>query len=293
MAEAAAGLGLISSFITIMRFLVDILKRIERNEEAKAVEKAAKAIETGGKISQSQAKETFARTLREELGEEKARPLIEYTEMVETFFPYRPSGSLLQYGTAIEQLVLQIRHVLKKVQAFGRFGQPIGSSHRLKFQQSGMAFANAIGMDKGLFPNPNEVYAFCAYLYERPIHETPGGLVAPSVPSMRDYFALLAEPLGLARSHTAAVGILVDPEESSPFSLVFFTEKADGRGGFLTDKMIVKRLESYEFKYCRQGLQEDTRIYLERVAREFEDSKEEARLFYRLMEALKQVGGTG
>jgi hypothetical protein len=89
------------------------------------------------------------------------------------------------------------------------------------------------------------------------------------------------------------VGILVDTEESSPFSLVFFTEKADGRGGFLTDKMIVKRLESYEFKYCRQGLQEDTRIYLERVAREFEDSREEARLFCRLMEALKQVGGTG
>lgn len=50
--------------------------RIKKSRAIRSTALAAKAIETGGKISQSQAKETFARTLREELGEEKARPLI-------------------------------------------------------------------------------------------------------------------------------------------------------------------------------------------------------------------------
>ena len=90
MAEVATGLSLVAGSITILRTIAELLNRFKKKKEAKALEKAADAIESSGETSPSQAKETLERTLTRELGKDKARPLVEYTEIVETLFPFRP-----------------------------------------------------------------------------------------------------------------------------------------------------------------------------------------------------------
>jgi hypothetical protein len=265
-------LPLAASFITVVRAVADILKRFRKHQEADALEKAATSIETKGPISRSQAKDTLAETLTHELGEEKARPLIEYTEMVETFFPFRPTGSLLQYGVAIGELILQIHQLLSKLQAFQLYGKRSASNCRLEFLQSGLPFYG-VGAQSELFPSYVQVYGLSAYMYDRP-HMLLGGPKARFTNSPGDFFVLEAE-------HSKQIfPIFVEADESLPFSLIFSNKEG---------KRVEKRLEPYQFRFCMEGLLNDSKHYVEQVAQEFEKSKQEAKEFSEAMSALKEL----
>lgn len=268
-------MSLVSGFITIVRTVAELYKRFKKREEADALEKAAEAIETSGDISKSQAKETLARTLAKDLGEEKARPVIEYTEILDTFFPLRPSRALLPYGTAIEQLVLRIHQVLTELQAFKLFGIREKSNRRLEFIHSGLAFLG-IGVHRNLLLTSIQVHHMSAYLYEQPL--VRGGKVIPRM-SIKDYFVLEAHHSGPHLQPYIVEQIIVDANEDSPFSLSFSHE----------NRSVERKLESYQFRYCMDGLLDDVKSYVERVAREAQESKEEAQKFSLSMDALRKL----
>jgi hypothetical protein len=268
-------LPLAASLITVVRAVAEIFKRFKKHQEADALEKAAKSIETKGPISRSQAEDTLAQTLTNELGEEKARPVIEYTEMVETFFPFRPTGSLLQYGVAIGELILQIHQLLSKLQAFQLYGKRPASNCRLEFRQSGLPFYG-IGAQSELLPNYVQIYGLSAYMYEHP-HMLLGGPKARFRDTPHDYFVLEAE-------HSKQIfPIFVEVDESLPFSLIFSNKEG---------KKVEKRLEPYQFRYCMEGLLNDSKYYVEQVAKEFDKSKEEAKKFSEAISALKELLST-
>jgi hypothetical protein len=137
---------------------------------------------------------------------------------------------------------------------------------------SGQAFYG-IGGHNELLPNQPAVYGLSAYLYERP-HMLLGGPKAKFRDAILDYFVLEAKP----SDNTVPMFLRVD--ESLPFSLVF--SNMDG-------KMVEKRVESYQFAFCMKSLLDDTKLYVERVAREFKDSKKEAEDFSRCMDALRRI----
>ncbi len=262
----------IANLVTIVQGLASIFRKLKRREEAEAMEKAVETIQSNGDISTNEAKQTFAHALTDELGEEKARPIIQYTDIVETLFPYRPAGALLQYGTAIEELVLQIHALLLKLQAFGLFGERLESNSRLRFILSGQAFYG-IGGHTELLPNQATVYGLSAYLYERP-HMLLGGPKAKFRESIHDYLVLEAKPLD------EIIPIFIRADANLPFSLIFAS--FDG-------KSVEKRLESYQFAFCMKSLLDDTKLCVERVAREFLESVKESQDFSRSMNALKQL----
>jgi len=261
-----------AAFITIVRAVADLLKRFKKHEEADAMERAAETIQTKGEISRNEAKESLAQSLTKELGEEKARPLIEYTEMLDTLFPFRPSGALLQYGTAIEQLVLRIRDVLVKLQTFKLFGERLKSNIRLEFASSGLPFYG-IGGHAELLPSHIRVYNLSAYLYEQP-HMLLGGAIVKSKESVYDYFVLEA------KDSQQIFPIFLRADDALPFSLVFSNKEG---------QMVEKRLEPYQFKYCMEGLLNDTKYYVEKIGQEFEKSKEESQKFSLSIDALRQL----
>jgi hypothetical protein len=262
----------IANLVTIVQGLASIFRKLKKREEADAMDKAVKTIQSQGDISADEAKQTLAHTLTDELGEEKARPIIQYTDMVETLFPFRPTGALLQYGTAIEELVLQIHAVLMKLQAFGLFGERLESNSRLQFLLSGQAFYG-VGGHIELLPNHATVYGLTAYLYQRP-HMLLGGPKAKFRESIHDYFVLEAKPLD------DIIPIFLQTDANLPFSLIFSNFEG---------KTIEKRLESYQFAFCMKSLLDDTKICVERVAREFQESIKESQDFSRSMNALRQL----
>jgi hypothetical protein len=259
---------LAAAFITIVRAVSDLYKKFKKHEEAEAIEKAATAMQGHGDIPETKAKQIYAETLTKELGEEKARPVIDFTETLETFFPIRPIGAPLRYGIAISQIILQIHQILSKLQVFKLFGS------KLEFVFSGEPFY-AIGAGQPYAALlPARVYALKAFICEHPyvLESLKGPIVARDTLRMKDLFVL--------EDASTRGQVFVDINENSPFSLVFSNKEG---------KFVDKRLQAFEFRLCMNGLIKDAKEYVEKAAREFEESKEEARQFHSFIEAMKEL----
>jgi hypothetical protein len=241
---------LVAGFIAILRAVADVLKWYKKKDEAAALEKAAKAIESTREISLDQAKETLAGTLGSELGADKARPLVEYTEMLETLLPFRPFGKLLQYGLAIEELVLQIQDALSRLQVFERYGAEVGDNV-LVFDELGSAFEQVFMADY--------IVAF----------------LLPPVRGKRRERSLASSLLVMYSTRFGHVSV----DRSKPFSLVMkFETRSDKKE---------RKLDAKKFGLCVEALLRDTTNYLDMLEKELEASGKHERKRTQLMDALK------
>jgi len=261
----------VAGFITIARAVRDLFKRFRKDEEAEAVEKAVKAIESDPNIKADEAKQTFEQTLKRALGNERAGPVIQYTGLVETFFPFKPRGRVLHYGIAIEQLVLEIHRVLYDLDAFKLFGKSHESNRALEFAQTAYSLRGQ-GITHAIIPEGD--YSLSAFLFEGP-YTLGGPFGAPIFGEVRmDAYLVLK-----AKQYGSDFWIFVSTDEFSPFSLTF---KASG-------KTAEKRLEYYEFGHLMNAMISDANSYLQRVAREHEQSREEVEKYASVLRALKEL----
>jgi len=258
----------VAGFITIARAVRDLFKRFRKDEEAEAVEKAVKAIESDPNIKADEAKQTFEQTLKRALGDERASPVIQYTGLVETFFPFKPRGRVLHYGLAIEQLVLEIHRVLYDLDAFKLFGESHEFNRTLEFAQTAYSLRGQT-ITRAIIPEGD--YSLSAFLFESPY--TLGGAPIFGEVRMDAYLVLKAKQYG------SDFWVFVSTDEFSPFSLTF---KASG-------KTAEKRLEYYEFGHLMNAMISDANDYLRRVTREYEQSKEEAEKHASALKALKEL----
>ena len=82
-----------------------------------------------------------------------------------------------------------------------------------------------------------------------------------------------------ARQHDKDLWIFVSTDERSPFSLKF------GAAG----RIVERRLAYYEFGHLMSAMISDANSILEKVAREYEQSKEEMQRFASALKALKSL----
>jgi len=261
----------VASFITIARAVRDLFKRFRKDEEAEAVEKAVKAIESDPNIKAGEAKQAYEQTLRQTLGDEKAKSIIQYTDIVETFFPFKPRGRVLHYGLAIGQLALEIHRVLYDLDVFKLFGKPQEPNRTLEFGQTAYSLRGQ-AITRVIIPEGD--YSLSAFLFENPHYPLGGPKAKYGEPGMDAYLVLKA------RQYGSDFWIFVSADEFSPFSLTF---KASG-------KTAEKRLEYYEFGHLMNAMISDANDYLRRVTREYEQSKKEAEKYASALKALKELG---
>ena len=264
-------LPLVGAFITIARAVRDIYRHFKKDDEAKAIDKAVNAIEANPNIKLEEAKETYQQTLMQTLGEERARPIVLYTDVVENFFPFKPQGRVLPYGLAIEQLVLGIHDALCDVDAFKLFGEPQDSARTLDLPQTayslhGQMITHAVVPEGG--------YLLRALLFETPQDlEKRSGFKGRYRVGVRDLLVLRAE------QHGKTSWIFLSADESSPFSLTF---AANGR-------TLEKKLEYYQFDHLVSAIISDANHYLDSVALEYEKSKKVSERFTNGLEALRRL----
>jgi len=257
--------SLVAGFITIVRAVAEVFKKFKKHEEAKALEKAADAIQAGSDLREAEAKEILAQTLTKELGKDKARPIIEYTEVVEVFFPFRPIGTVLEYGIAIKRLVLQIHEALSKIQAFKRIDS------RLELPKTSRAFTGIL-KNTPLLPVEGVLSVH--------IVEHLRGVRGSEGKPLSDYLDLHVEirsALGLKAFEEHPV--LVDADKNAPFSLLF--------KGLGTEKAVP--LNASLFQECMEYLLDDTKFYVQKMAKEVEESREAARKLSLFTYALKEL----
>ena len=92
------------TFVTIARAVRDIYRHFKKDDEVKAIDKAMNAIEANPNIKLEEAKETYQHTMMQTLGEERARPIVLYTDVVENFFPspfFRQNLSIIVRDTYV------------------------------------------------------------------------------------------------------------------------------------------------------------------------------------------------
>lgn len=267
--EAIPYLSALSAFITIAKAVRDIFKRTKKDEEADAIEKAVTTIEGRPDIEVDEARQTYQQALRQELGDDRAKPVIEYTNLVEMFFPFKPRGRVLHYGPAIEQLVLEIHRVLHDLDAFRLLGNVHDSNRVLDFPQTAYSLYGQ-QITRSMVPEGD--YSLSAFLFEAP-HQLLGGPKTRPKITLSDYLVLKAQ------QHDSSQWILVGTDERSPFSLRF------GVAGKSTER----RLTHYEFGHLMNAMISDTNSILEKVAREYEQSREEMQRFASALKALKTL----
>jgi len=267
--EAIPYLSALSAFITIIKAVRDAFKRIKKNEEADAIEKAVTTIESRPGIEVDEAKQTFQKALRQELGDDRAKPVIEYTNLVEMFFPFKPRGRVLHYGLAVEQLALEIHRILHDLDAFKLFGSVHDSNRMFDFPQTAYSL-HGQQITRAIVPEGD--YSLSAFLFEVPHGLLGGPKTRPKI-TLSDYLVLKAQ------QHDRDLWIFVGTDERSPFSLGF---EVDGRNA-------ERRLAYYEFGHLVSAMISDTNSILERVAREYEQSKEEVQRFASALKALKSL----
>jgi len=269
MMEAIPYLSALSAFITIAKAVRDIFRRIKKDEEADAIEKAVTTIESKPDIEVDEAKQTFQQALRQELGDDRAKPVIEYTNLVEMFFPFKPQGRVLHYGPAIEQLALEIHRVLYDLDAFKLFGNVHDSNRMLDFPQTAYSLYGQ-QITRAIVPEGD--YSLSAMLFEVSHNLLGGPKTRPKI-TLGDHLVLKAQ------QHDRDLWIFVGADERSPFSLRF---GADG-------KSAERRLAYYEFGHLMNAMISDADSILEKVAREYEQSKEEMQRFASALKALKSL----
>jgi len=264
-------LPLVGTFVTIARAVRDIYRHFKKDDEVKAIDKAMNAIEANPNIKLEEAKETYQQTLMQTLGEERARPIVLYTDVVENFFPFKPQGRVLPYGLAIEQLVLGIHDALCDVDAFKLFGEPQDSARTLNLPQTayslhGQMITHAVVPEGG--------YLLRAFLFETPQDlQKRNGFKGRYRDCVRDLLVLRAE------QHGKTSWIFLSADESSPFSLTF---AANGRTS-------EKKLEYYQFDHLMSAIMSDASQHLDSVAREYEKSKNVSERFTNGLEALRRL----
>jgi len=262
-------LSYVATFVTIVEVIRDIFERLKKEDEAGAIDKAVSAIEANPNIKLEEAKETYRQTLRQTLGDERAKPVVQYTDLMENFFPFKPRGRVLAYGLAIEQLVLGIHDMLYNLDAFKLFGKPQDSIRTLDLPQT----ANSLrGQETTRAVVPEGSYSLRAFLFETP-QRLLGGPKARFRTTMHDLLVLRAE------QHGRSFWIFLSTDESSPFSLIF---DANGR---TSDK----KLEYYQFGHLMDAIMSDASSHLDGVAREYEKSKNVAERLAHGLEALKRL----
>jgi hypothetical protein len=264
-------LPLVGAFITIARAVRDIYKHFKKDDETKAIEKAITAIEGHLDIREDEAKQTYQQTLVQALGEERAAPVVRYTDLVESFLPLKPRGRVLAYGHAIEQLVIESHAVLYHLDAFKLLGEPQNSARTLDFPQTayslyGQMITRAVVSDGD--------YSLRALLFEMP-HQLLGGPKARYREAIDDLLVLRAEQDG------NGFWIFLRADEASPFSL---TLEANGRTS-------QKKLEHYQFGHLVDAIMSDTNSHLDRIAHEYEKSRDTAERFAQCFKALKEMRG--
>ena len=268
--EAIPYLSALSAFITIAKVVRDLFKRIKKDEEADAIEKAVTTIESNPRIEVGEARQTYEQALRQELGDDRARPVIEYTNIMEMFFPFKPRGRVLHYGLAIEQLALEIHRVLDDLDTFKLFGSTHDSNRMFDFPQTAYSLRGQ-QITRAIVPEGD--YSLSAFLFEIPPHDLLGGPKARFKITLSDYLILKA------RQNDKDLWVFVDTDEGSPFSLRF---EAAG-------KTVERRLTHYEFGHLMSAMISDANSILEKAAREYEQSKEEIERFTSVLKALKDL----
>lgn len=268
--EAIPYLSALSAFITIAKVVRDLFKRIKKDEEADAIEKAVTTIESNPRIEVGEARQTYEQALRQELGDDRAKPVIEYTNIIEMFFPFKPRGRVLHYGLAIEQLALEIHRVLYDLDTFKLFGSTHDSNRMFDFPQTAYSLRGQ-EITRAIVPDGD--YTLSAFLFEIPPHDLLGGPKARFKITLSDYLVLKAQ------QHDKDLWIFVDTDEGSPFSLRF---EAAG-------KSAERRLAYYEFGHLMSAMISDANSILEKAAQEYEQSKEEMQRFDSALEALKNL----
>jgi len=265
----------LSAFITIVRAVRDLYRRFRKDEEAEAIEKAASAVESNPNAEADEVRQTFERTLNQQLGEERAKPVIQYTNLVETFFPVRPRGRVLHYGLAAEQLILEIHRSLQDLDAFKLWGLSHDSNRTLSFPQT----ANSIygqGLTRDVISG-DEVYGLDAFLFEMP-HGILGGPKARFKLTLHDYLVLRMKRSGKDNSKKDP-WIFVRADDGFPFSLTFETSLQSSE----------RRLQHYEFEHLVNSLISDANQYHAKVSDEFDRSQRTVERFASAMKALKDL----
>lgn len=264
-------LPLAGAFITIARAVRDIYRHYKKDDEAKAIDKAVNAIGANPNIKLEEAKETYQQTLMQTLGEERARPVVQYTDFVDNFFPFKPRGRVLPYGLAIEQLVLGIYHALYDIDAFKLFGELQDSARTLDFPRTANSLRGQ-GIIHVVVPEGD--YSLRAFLFETPQDlQKRNGFKGRYRDCVRDLLVLRAE------QHGKTSWIFLSADESSPFSLTF---AANGRTS-------EKKLEYYQFDHLMSAIMSDASQHLDSVAREYEKSKNVSERFTNGLEALRRL----
>jgi hypothetical protein len=261
----------VATFLAILESVRSILDRLKKEDEARAIDKAVNAIEANPNIKLEEAKETYRQTMIQTLGEERARPVVQYTDVVENFFPFKPQGRVLPYGLAIEQLVLGIHDALYTIDAFKLFGELQNSARTLDFPRT----ANSLrGQGITHVAVPEGDYSLRAFLFETPQDlEKRSGFKGRYQVGVRDLLVLRAE------QHGKTSWIFLSADESSPFSLTF---AANGRTS-------EKKLEYYQFDHLMSAIMSDASQHLDSVAREHEKSKKVSERFAHILEALRRL----
>lgn len=262
-------LPLLGAFITIARAVRDIYKHFKKDDETKAIEKAITTIEGHPEFREDEAKQTYQQTLVQALGEERAAPVVRYTDLVESLLPLKPRGRVLAYGLAIEQLVIESHAVLYHLDAFKLFGKPHDSARTLDFPRTADSLYGQM-ITRAVVPDGD--YSLGASLFEMP-HQLLGGPKARYRVAIDDLLVLRAQ------QHDSGFWIFLRVDQASPFSL---TLEARGRTS-------QKKLEAYQFGHLVDAIMSDTNSHLDRIAREYEESRDIAEHFTQCFKALKET----
>jgi len=254
---------IISSFITIIRAVADIYKRFKKREEAEALEKAAQTIESKKDIAEGEAKRLFVQILTDSLGREKARPVIQYAENMEILFPLKPEGALLKYAPAIECLLQQLKETLSKMSVFELFG---GEGYAVALRRTSRTLTTHLRR-RGEISKRDKLMIFLqgrSYLSgELPIH--------------------LVHWVSLgAKWQDIVIGAERVP--NNPFAFRLYPSLGEKKG---IDTTIF--FDAGYFRKWLKSLIEDARFYIERVARESDQSRGLTDKLSRSIQALKQI----